>query len=404
LHTVYGMRRFACALSLLTLLAASGCDCTGDVHHPNGLCAQANAPEGCGQDCASGTPCPDGFYCTAEGLCSQDCDPLRPGTCPGGTCTEAGRCSSFQRDAGEGVDASGICADVRVQANRVTPNVILIIDQSGSMTSGFGGSNRWNALRDSLLDTPDGFIASLQEQVRFGLALYSSEADDEGVIGMCPLVEWVPPALNNYDAIETVYGPADPIDETPTGESVDAVLERLRMVPDPTDDPTIFILATDGEPDTCAEPNPQNGQDEAIAAVERVYAEGIRTFVISVGRDVGERHLQDVANAGTGVGPGDPDAEFWVAGDDDGLRDALRSIIGGELSCVVELEGAIQELDRACDGQVILNGMPIPCDDPDGWRAIDGSTIELRGESCERLQSTPGASLEATFPCDVVLI
>ena len=30
------------------------------------------------------------------------------------------------------------------------------------------------------------------------------------------------------------------------------------------------ILATDGEPDTCAEPNPQNGQPEAIAAIPGV--------------------------------------------------------------------------------------------------------------------------------------
>ena len=36
------------------------------------------------------------------------------------------------------------------------------------------------------------------------------------------LIEWVPPALDNYDAISAVYSPADPIDETPTGQSIDA--------------------------------------------------------------------------------------------------------------------------------------------------------------------------------------
>jgi hypothetical protein len=302
-------------------------------------------------------------------------------------------------------DASG-CASREVEATRVTPNVILVIDQSGSMTAGFGGSNRWDALRESLLAEPDGLVSGLQSQVRFGLALFSANApDDETVVGMCPLIEWVPPALDNRAAIASVYGPARPLDETPTGDSLDAILARLTMTPDPSTDPTIFILATDGEPDTCAEPNPQNGQEEALAAAERAYRAGIRTFVISVGEGtVSARHLQDMANTGVGRRSGEPDAPYWVAGDDAGLRDALRAIVGGELSCVVELNGRIQDLDAACSGTVRLNGRALVCDDPNGWRVIDANHIELVGSACETLQSGPGVRLEASFPCDVILI
>lgn len=389
----------------LVLLFAWGCSCGSSPHVPDGVCARDNPPASCGQDCTGAEPCPDGFYCAAEGVCTQDCDPLQPDTtCAGGRCNEHGVCDLFHRDGGGNVDASFICADIRVQAMRVTPTVILIVDQSGSMTSDFGSSDRWNSLRDALMDTPDGFVPALESQVRFGLALYSAQFMDGEPVGMCPAITWVPPAIDNYAAINAIYGPADPLNETPTGESVDAVLMRLSMTPDPTDDPTIFILATDGEPDTCAEPNPQNGQPESIAAVTRAYETGIRTYAISVGTDVGMRHLQDIANAGVGNGPGDPDAPFWVAGDDAGLRDALRAIIGGELSCVLTLSGMIQDLDLACTGSVILNGVPVPCDDPNGWRAIDATHIELQGDSCDLLQSTPGATLEATFPCDVVLI
>lgn len=303
------------------------------------------------------------------------------------------------------IDATNVCAAQRVMARRVTPNVILVVDQSGSMTEDFGASNRWDGLRDSLLDEPDGLIATLQGSVRFGLALYSSEAGDDGpAVGMCPMLTWVDPAIDNYDAIRDVYRPADPLDETPTGESIDAVLARLADVPDPTDDPTILILATDGEPDTCAEPNPQNGQEESVAAIERAYDRSIRTFVISVGNDVGMEHLQDVANAGIGRGAGDPDAPFWVAGDDEGLRTALVEIVGGELSCVITLEGRIEDLSQACTGTVVLDGTELDCDDPNGWRAIDETHIELSGTACERLQSNPRATLEATFPCGVILI
>ena len=388
-------------------LLAYGCDCSGP-HAPDGRCSGSMRDDACDQPCSDEEPCPTGFYCADEGVCTADCDPLRPGeACAMGICREDGRCEPLSHPDAS-LDASNVCADVRVEATRVTPNVILIVDQSSSMNQGFDGSNRWDALRGSLLDEPDGLIASLQSTVRFGLALYSAEAEgssSDPVPGMCPLIEWVPPAIDNYDAIDAVYGPADPIDETPTGASIDDVLDRLMMTPDPSTDPTIFILATDGEPDTCEQPNPQEGQGEALAAAERAYASGIRTFIISVGEGtISASHLQDMANAGLGRGDGDPDADYWEAGDDEGLRTALRDIVGGELSCVVTLEGAIQNLDDACVGQVRLNGTTIPCDDPDGWRAIDETHIELQGEACETLQSGPGVTLEATFPCDIILI
>ncbi|RZO61370.1 MAG: VWA domain-containing protein [Sandaracinaceae bacterium] len=394
--------------ALFWALLAIGCDCSGP-HNAGGPCAGPRPPDTCDVPCSAEMPCEGAYYCADQGVCTADCDPLRPAEgCPRGLCQEDGRCVSLSRPDAD-VDATGICADVRVQARRVTPNVILIVDQSGSMTADFaGGRDRWDALRDSLMDEPDGLVYSLQSSVRFGLALYSAEADgnsSDPVPGMCPLVEWVGPALDNHGALQAVYGPADPIDETPTGASIDSVLDFLAMSPDPSADPTIFILATDGEPDTCAQPNPQEGQPEALAAAERAYRMGIRTFIISVGEGtISERHLQDMANAGLGRGAGDADAEFWVAGDDAGLRTALTDIVAGELSCVVTLEGRIQNLDDACAGTVRLNGTALSCDDPDGWRVLDESHIELQGEACMRLQSGPGATLEASFPCDVILI
>lgn len=281
---------------------------------------------------------------------------------------------------------------------------MLVVDQSGSMNERFSGGSRWNVLRDALLAEPGGLIASLEDEVRFGLALYSARADDGPAIGMCPMVETVPFALNNHEAIARVYRRAEPIDETPTGESIDFLLDLISSTPDPPEGPTILVLATDGEPDTCAVPNPQRGQPESIAAVERGYRMGIRTFIISVGRDtVSETHLQEVANAGVGRRPGDDDAPYFVAGDDDGLRSALRAIVGGALGCVIDLEGRI-DMEQACTGRVELNGHVLPCNDPNGWQPVSETTIELRGEACDRLQGGDGADLVATFPCNIVFI
>lgn len=398
--------RWVCWIGLASAFAA-GCSCNGTLEVTGGLCDAEPRPAACDQACSAGEPCPAGFYCGASGTCTADCAPTNPGpSCAvPATCTVDGHCLRADGGTRDGsappVDASG-CANVHVEATRVTPNVILVVDQSGSMTSDFGSSNRWDVLRDSLLADPDGLVFAMQSQVRFGLALFSSDADQPE---MCPMITWVPPAIDNYTPIDDVYGPARPISETPTGDSLDAILDRLAMTPDPSTDPTIFILATDGEPDTCEVPNPQNGQAESLAAAARAYDTGIRTFIISVGEGtVSASHLQDMANAGLGRGAGDADAPYWVAGDDAGLRDALRAIIGGELSCVVTLDGHIQDLESACTGTVLLNGEPIGCDDPNGWHAVDETHIELTGDACTTLQSGPGVTLEASFPCGVILI
>jgi hypothetical protein len=390
-------------------LLMTGCDCSG-THMEGGPCdvPEEMRPPECDAECSAEAPCEAGYYCHSSGVCTADCDPTNPVACLApGTCTPEGRC--LRPDSG-GVD-TGMqgCGFVNVAARRTTPNVILIIDQSSSMTAEFGSGTRWGVLQDSLLAEPEGLIFDMQSQVRFGLALYSAMApgSEAEVEGECPMIDYVDVALDNYTAINTVYGPADPIDETPTGDSIDAVLARWNATPDPSDDPTIFILATDGEPDQCEQANPQEGQDEAIAAAGRAYAQGIRTFVIGVGDEVGEPHLQDMANTGRGM-PLGTDCEvgecYFRPDDDAGLRDTLRAIIGGQLSCVVELDGAIQNLDLACSGSVELNGEDLLCDDPNGWRAIDATHIEILGTACTELQSGPGAQLEASFPCEVILI
>jgi len=384
------------------LLIVGGCKSDADAP----ICPAFVDTEDCQQECDSDSDCVVGLHCLEdEGRCAAECDvTLNTGCDRGERCGVGGRCEPdpFSTDA-SGVDGgTGVCADVELSARRTTPTVILVVDQSGSMNEDFGRDSRWNVLRDALLGG-DGIIADLQSSVRFGLALFSSVSEESRgpAMGMCPMMTTVDPSLDNLDAITDVYQPADPIDETPTGDSIDFVVDWLTMVPDPSDDPILFVLATDGEPDTCAQANPQEGHEEAISSVERAFERGIQTFILSVGRDISEDHLQDVANAGIGNRDGDPDAPFWVAGDDDGLRDALMEIVGGALSCTVRLEGRINP-DDACAGVVELNGTPLECGED--WEPRDESTIQILGDACDTLTESAGATLRASFPCDVILI
>jgi hypothetical protein len=299
----------------------------------------------------------------------------------------------------------GACQSADVSASRVIPTVVFVIDQSKSMEDAFGmmGGSRWDVLRDFLLKS-DGLIASLQSQIRFGVAMYSADSNGGNNSPTCPLVADVKPMIDNFKAIETLYRGAEPIGDTPTGDAIDKVVAGLpKPAPDQDVSPTVLILATDGEPDRCEELNPQNGQMEAIAAVEKAYTAGIRTFIISVGDEVSVKHQQDVANAGLGHKAGDPDAPYWKAGDDATLRDAITEIISGQVSCEVTLKGQVQG-GNACDGSVTLNGVKLDCKGADGWELIDPDHVRLLGKACSDFKTQKTALVHATFPCSVDVV
>lgn len=334
--------------------------------------------------------------------------------CPGGTCRDAagdgaaeGRDGpaadpAAERDAPPGDGGDEICADVSVSLTPKVPTVILLVDRSGSMDERFGSGTRWDVLRASLLASPGGLLDELDAAVRFGLTLYTSDSGAPP----CPTLASVAPKMSNFPDIRDMYEDAEPLGDTPTGQSIDEVADAL--VAGGWEGTLAIILATDGEPDTCENPSPRGDTEQAqtrqvaVDAAVRAFGMGITTYVISVGTGIALAHLQDMANAGAGRGPGDPDAPYWVAGDDAALREALRSTITSTLPCEFELNGRLV-LAEACSGTVTLNGRELACDDPDGWRAKDETHIELLGAACEEATSGDAVTLTASFPCGAVV-
>ena len=290
------------------------------------------------------------------------------------------------------------CANVEVDTSPVTPTVVLLIDQSGSMNDNFGGQQRWVVLQDTLFDPATGIVKALEDEVRFGLALYSSMEGNFG--GECPMITEVQPAFGNHATLAATFAAASPLDETPTGESLDEVAEQLALFPE--EGPKIILLATDGDPDTCAVPNPQMGQPESIAAAQAAFDMGIRTFVISVGDDVADAHLQELANAGVGLPPQGPDnAPFYKTLNADELVSAFEAVTSGFIGCEFTLEGIV-DLDLVCEGEVLLDGEPLVCNED--WVLLDESTLQILGEACATLADGELHTLDASWPCGAVEI
>jgi len=312
------------------------------------------------------------------------------------------------------------CATIDLTLERSPPTVVFAVDRSGSMRGAFSGDpeiSRWWALRSALFGSvaqgTEGVVARLAPAVRFGMALYTGVGLPPSQV--CPdLVEHAPALDQGVDLVAGFDAAPPPMNgKTPTGDALHAVLDALEASPPPPDAPTILVLATDGDPDTCADPTAHDeaARELSIEAVTRAHRElGIRTYVLAMGQ-VHEDHLQDLANAGAGLptlgryDQASPEerAPFWTPTDVEGLEETIASIVGGTLDCRLTVSGRL-DVDRVCEGTVRLDGEPVACDAPGGgFLATSASTIELLGETCARFRSGQVTEVDASFPCDVLL-
>jgi hypothetical protein len=296
-------------------------------------------------------------------------------------------------DSGGGMD----CPEVDEILLPQVPTVQLVVDQSGSMSEDFGGATRWDAMYNTLVGPANGVVTRLQSDVRFGLTLYTGEGPT------CPVTSGLSPQLDAVDEITAALDATGPSSDTPTGESL--VIATQTLVDDTWEGDKVLLLVTDGEPDTCAVPNPTTDMERdaaravAIDAVVAAHDMGIRTFVVSVGTEVAQAHLQDIANAGVGNGPNDPDAPFYVANNQGELVDAVDEIIAGVRQCSIDLPQPLTEpLAPSCT--VTINDQPIDYNTANGW-ALDGEmAIVLQGTSCLEIQ-TGAVAIQMTCTCEV---
>lgn len=358
----------------------------------------------------------------AEGTCldvGESCDTDHQ--CGSGSC-QAGECAVSPDVGGGGTGSGGSygfvddldpqggsggeesCVDLDVDFSRVTPTVVLLIDQSGSMLQNFeNGVNRWQTLRNTLTNPDTSLLKKLESSVRFGMSLYTSDrgfGPDQNDPKECPLLKNVDIALGTFSDMADMLQDNGPAGDTPTAESVAAVTERLAAFTE--EGPKSIILATDGDPDTCDDPDANDSDGSkalSVAAVTAAYGEGISTHVISVGNQVTATHLKDLAVAGAG---GDEDAEAYTALDTTALVDAFNQIIGSVRTCDFTLQGRV-ELDEAARGTVTVDGQTLTFGDPNGWEMPNETTVRLLGDACEAVQAdATGVSMR--FPCDAIEI
>jgi len=379
---------------------------------PASMCADVvPLPAGCVVTCnpAPGAPnaCPSGYHCTPDGSCDKSCTPTGGECGVGFVCTADGSCmidGTIPTDPP--IDAKD-CPVVHFSATPVTPSIQLLIDRSSSMTENFDnqsppamGPYKYPTVQDALVGT-NGVVTQLESSVYFGATLFTAFKS------ACPSLQSTPRAKNNKAAIKTLIAnnpprlrsDADP-GYTPTPLGINAVVDDFAAHPAPDGSPPVIVLATDGQPNECTTTSPR--LEESVAAAANAYAHGIKLYILAVSfDDVGDRaHVQAMANAGQGVQPGQPDATPYYATNPTELAAAFQAIIGGVVSCDLQISGHVDPADGP-NGTLSLNGTSLVYG-TDWMIDPDGITVHLLGSACTQLKSSPNPKLDGTFPCGTI--
>ncbi len=226
-------------------------------------------------------------------------------------------------DVGDGVAQPG-CQQAERKFDPKIPTVFMLVDRSGTMFDVIGADNLtpWTALRGGALQV----MSDLQSSVRFGFGAF---VGDELAAQACTFdFQSVIPALDNYNAIATLYEPLGrptngELKETPALPALTAAANQLRA--DPQDGDKYILFVTDGEPDYCDNGPTACPADSVIALLQRLAATEdasgqpqipVKTLVLGLTSPMGTIRpevLQGFANAGAGlpvaplaVNPGQP--------------------------------------------------------------------------------------------------
>jgi hypothetical protein len=354
------------------------------------LCNAVPTPEGCGKACTATSECDTGYYCSPDHKCDIQCTVAGNQCGDGYACTSDGRCVDDHGMGSNGPDAS--CPAVNFTPMPKTPSIGLVLDQSGSMyDNNLGTVTRYQAMRDALVGT-NGVVTQLDAKAYFGAELYTC-------VGTTVSIPQVPRALNNAGVVRTLID--SKLNDTnrggtPTDKAINQMVSSFAQSPPPAGSPPVIVLATDGLPNSCTSSDPTETQ--SVQAVRNAYAANIPVYVLAI--NLASQHFQDLANAGQGWQPGQPNYPYYLANDAAQLKAAFDTIIKGVISCDLSLTSSIDP-NQAMSGTITVNGQVLTYGTD--WTLVGGNTIRILGNACTSLKTATNPMVAASFPCGAVI-
>ncbi|MCB9748645.1 MAG: VWA domain-containing protein [Myxococcales bacterium] len=346
---------------------------------------------GAGAPCGEGDACPNGQVCApASDVC------LPPGAClinldcEDGMVCEEGSCS-----------IGGECGADEFMLTKLAPNLMIVLDRSGSMESEIQGLTRWQVAKDAITAVTNGFDA----EIRFGLDTYSSCLPGGCSAGsiVVPIADANAAAINGFLADKVGAGSSDGMGgtnggvaylcdsgdpETSTGKSLHTLVGEPTLQ-DPARGNAVLLITDGEESGACANPDGPTG-----AAALLAQARPVKTYVVGFSQDVDAGELNAVAQAGG-------TQQYYPADDLQQLEQALQQIAEDVASCEYLLDDVPPNPD---DVHVFFNDDPagVARDPVNGWD-YDPETnkVTFYGEACALIQNGQVEDIDIVFGCEL---
>jgi hypothetical protein len=281
---------------------------------------------------------------------------------------------------------------------RLTPDLLVVLDRSGSMNEAVAGNQQTSKWQD-MTAAINQVVSQTETAIHWGLKY--SPTDE-----FCTVSDGtaVPVAATNAALINTSILNTMPGGRTPTRVAVQNGVTYLAALPD--GNPKYILLATDGEPN-CLDPGAgMSVPDDAgsIQAVAAAAAQGIPTFVIGIATSGDQSNVTLSQMAIAGLRPRAADPRYFPVNNKDDLVTTLTAIGGEIATCSFALAARPPDPTNIA---VIVDGARLMKDPghSDGWDFGGGdSSIQLFGGWCDKAKAGMIMDVRAIFGCPGVVI
>jgi len=331
--------------------------------------------------------------------------PLGTGASNGGGLVGGGTAAQ----SGQGNNNGMNCAAVDQPLNKLPPDILIVLDKSGSMndsadgtcTGTCGANSKWSQTTAALTQV----ITQTDATVNWGLKFFASPNG-----GMCGVNQGADVAIrpNNATAVNNAIGGQTPGNSTPTRSAIDAGSAYLKTVTEPN--PKFLLLATDGLPNCMPGCSGQNGcsasdMTGAVNAVMTASMAGFPTFVVGIATTsdaTSDATLTAMANAGGHPRMGTP--TYYPVMNQQDLVDALNAIVVIAGTCIFTIPTPPSTDTDANHIGVKINGTEIKQDTThtDGWDYSGANQVQIYGPNCTAIMNNAVQSVQIVFKCIII--
>jgi hypothetical protein len=277
------------------------------------------------------------------------------------------------------------CGGQQFALSRVPPNVLLVLDRSGSMADPIdltSATSKWDDLKAAITSV----IGTYDSQLQLGVSLFADQASGTCAPGK---IDVAVGAMHGAQILTQVNA-SSPGSNTPTASTLDNVIQN-GMLNDKTRD-NVVVLATDGEPNC--------GDVDVTSRINTLYAQNppVKTYVIGVGDATASDPslLNAWAVAGHTAQTGAA-TQYYQANSPSDLKTAFDAIAGGLVSCTFKLGATPPDPTQL---YVWQNGQPVAADPTNGFvYDPSGPSVILKGTTCDNLQKNPSTKIQVVYGC-----